>query len=154
FMRPLLSISLIVACAATAFLSAQETADPPAIFRSEVNYVEFPVRIVDTQGNFVRGLVPADFQVFEDGKRQTIETFRAVDLPDVPSPERSPGLVSSAQLETVASSAPLEVGGRVYLFLLDDLQIEPAFTFKARQIVGWFIREQLKAGDLAAVVMT
>ena len=54
-------------------------------FRVEVNYVEEDVRVVDRDGNFVRGLKQEDFQVLEDGKPQKVQTFGMVDIPVTPA---------------------------------------------------------------------
>src|SRR5437867_3529872 len=80
---------------ATAFAAAQGQTPPPAqtgtpptpevTFRTEVNYVEEDVRVVDSRGAFVRNLKRDDFQVLEDGKPQKINTFGMVDIPVVPA---------------------------------------------------------------------
>jgi len=43
--------------------------------RAEVYLVVVPVIVLDKEGNFVEGLKKEDFEIFEDGKRQEIETF-------------------------------------------------------------------------------
>ena len=55
---------------------------PEVTFKVEVNYVEEDVRVVDKDGNFVRGLKQEDFQVLEDGKPQKVQTFGMVDIPE------------------------------------------------------------------------
>src|SRR6266446_5648449 len=50
-------------------------------FRVRVDYVEVDVVVTDRQGNLVRDLKKEDFQVLEDGKAQTINTFTMVDIP-------------------------------------------------------------------------
>src|SRR5438094_99890 len=50
-------------------------------FRVQVDYVEVDVVVTDRQGNLVRDLKKEDFQVFEDGKPQSINTFTFVDIP-------------------------------------------------------------------------
>ena len=39
------------------------------------------VTVKDAQGKFVSGLSAEDFEVFEDGKPQTIQTFSYIELP-------------------------------------------------------------------------
>src|ERR1700731_1253673 len=64
-------ITLTIAlCAATLPLLAQETVT--------VHVVEVPVTVIDRQGNPVRGLKPGNFELFDDGKRQTITAFDAI----------------------------------------------------------------------------
>ena len=54
---------------------------PVPTFKAQVEYVEVDALVTDAQGRPVRGLTKDDFQVFEDGKRQTISSFVFVDIP-------------------------------------------------------------------------
>ena len=45
-----------------------------------VSVVEVPVTVVDANGNPVRGLTAANFQLFDDGKAQTITSFDNIDF--------------------------------------------------------------------------
>src|SRR5438094_3502642 len=84
----------------------------PPNFRTEISFVELPVRVLDGKGNFVRDLGRADFQVFEDGKPQTIAEFTLVDLP---LPARGAPLRNTAAegvLSPLASAVPFEIAGR------------------------------------------
>ena len=45
-----------------------------------VNVIEVPVTVVDSSGNPVRGLTAANFQLFDDGKPQTITSFDNIDF--------------------------------------------------------------------------
>src|SRR4051812_9988991 len=56
-----------------------QTAAPT--FQVSVNYVDVDVTVLDEQGRFVRDLARDDFEVFEDGKPQRIDTFSLVELP-------------------------------------------------------------------------
>ena len=47
-------------------------------FRTGVNFVRVDAIVTDKQGNPVADLKPTDFEVLEDGKPQTIESFRFV----------------------------------------------------------------------------
>ena len=48
---------------------------PAPTFRSEIDYVQIPVRVLDARGQFVHGLTQSDFQILEDGVPQTITAF-------------------------------------------------------------------------------
>src|SRR5258708_30447488 len=50
-------------------------------FKVQVDYVEVDVVVTDRQNQLVRDLKKEDFQVLEDGKPQTINTFTFVDIP-------------------------------------------------------------------------
>jgi VWFA-related protein len=133
---------------------AQQPPQPPQpTFRAEINYVEMPVRVLDAKGNFVRDLKPADFQVFEDGKPQQIAAFGLIDLP-LPVPGKA-GSAAAAASPGVLSVAALEkLGGRLYLFVVDDYHILPAFSFRTRQLLQSFIKERMGPTDAAAILFT
>jgi len=61
--------TLVVAGAAMATVSAQQT------YRVGVDLVHFNVAVTDKEGQLVRGLTIDDFEVFEEGKPQTIKFF-------------------------------------------------------------------------------
>ena len=75
-------VPLLLAAAAALLQSpallgqAQQT--PGVTFQVEVNYVDVDVVVTDEQGNFVTGLTREDFEVFEDGKPQKVDTFSLV----------------------------------------------------------------------------
>ena len=81
-------VGLFVFVALAAVVAAQSQQAPPSqassqtpTFKAEVEFVEVDALVTDQQGQFVRDLTKNDFQVFEDGKRQTISTFSLVDIP-------------------------------------------------------------------------
>ena len=153
---------------ATALATAQAPARPPdpqtdasvappeVTFKVEVNYVEEDVRVVDTRGNFVPNLKREDFQLFEDGKPQKINTFGMVDLPLTPAASSRPLFVGKDALpiEPDVASNEQVLDGRLYLILLDDYHVDPLRSQTVRNLARRFILEKLGANDQAAVVVT
>ena len=106
-------------------------ADPPSpptpevTFKVEVNYVEEDVRVVDRDGNFVRGLKQEDFQVLEDGKPQKVQTFGMVDIPNT-RPRKPLYLGPDAlPIEPDVAVNKQVLDGRLYLIVLDDYHVAP-----------------------------
>jgi Ca-activated chloride channel homolog len=65
----------------------------PPVFRSAVDLVQVGVTVSDRKGGLVAQLTKDDFEVYEDGKKQTIQYF-AVGDPDAPDqPEMHLGLL-------------------------------------------------------------
>ena len=96
----------------------------------------------------------ADFQVFEDGKLQTIVDFALVDLP---LPVRSAPPQEAAAKTVMPLSAnftALQVDGRMYLLVLDDYRVRPQYSSQFKRIVGGFVRDHMGDGDVAGVVFT
>ena len=148
---------LVLALFAPAALTilAQQPPDrgeqPPITFRVEVNYVEIDAIVTDAQGNFVTNLTKNDFQVFEEGKPQTIETFSIVDIP-VERPDAP--LFSPAPIEPDVRSNRREFDGRIYVLILDDLNTHFARSPRVTAAAREFIERHFGENDIAAVVQT
>ncbi len=59
--------------------------EPPVeddeVIRIETNLVTFPVSVLDRNGRFISGLQKQDFQIFENGVEQKIDSFGSVEVP-------------------------------------------------------------------------
>jgi VWFA-related protein len=127
---------------------------PEVTFKVEVNYVEEDVRVVDRDGNFVRGLKQEDFQVFEDGKPQKVQTFGLVDIPNT-RPRKPLYLGPDAlPIEPDVAVNKQVLDGRLYLIVLDDYHVAPLRSQNVRNLARRFVLEKLGPDDQAAVVVT
>jgi len=65
------------------------------VFRTGVDLVNIGATITDRKGNLVTDLTAEDFEIYEDGKKQTLRYFAAGDPvgPDQPGPELHLGVV-------------------------------------------------------------
>ena len=75
FVRATLSLIVASAIAVALVTRARPVAAQQPTFQTTVNFVDVDVTVADAQGHFVSGLTADDFEVFEDGKPQTIQTF-------------------------------------------------------------------------------
>jgi VWFA-related protein len=146
--------AVLVLTAAVVTAQAPTPATPPqegpnVTFKVEVNYVEVDARVLDAEGNFIRDLTKEDFQIVEDGKPQTIDTFALVNIP-VERPEVP--LFAREPIEPDVSSNARDFNGRLYLFVLDDLHTAALRTQLVRNAARRFIETKLGANDMAAVV--
>ena len=130
---------------------AQTQAPPSVTFQVEVNYVDLDAVVTDDNGNFVPGLTRDDFEVFEDGKPQKIEMFSYVELP-VERPDRFTVLNRPVSSDVRSNRRPFD--GRVYVLVMDDLDISPLRTPLVKQAAREFIDQHFGANDVAAVVYT
>ena len=151
---------------ATAIAGVQSPAQPPAppqgasppppevTFRVEVNYVEEDVRVIDRDGNFVRGLSREDFALTEDGKPQTLSTFGMVDIPVTPI--RKPLFMGpdAMPIERDVASNEQVLDGRLYLILMDDYHVAALRSQNAKNLARRFVLEKLGPDDQAAVIPT
>lgn len=122
--------ALVIALGGTVLpLFAQETV--------KVHLVEVPVTVVDRVGNPIRGLKPENFELFDDGKRQKITAFDAIDF---------------ASTESVSAISPQNPNARRSFFLLFDLPYsQPKSIARARVAARKFIAANVLPQDLIAV---
>jgi VWFA-related protein len=124
---------------------------PPITFKVEVNYVEVDAVVTDAQGNFVRDLTKDDFQVLEQGKPQTVSNFSLV---DIPVQKFDPPLYKTKPIEPDVRSNRTDFNGRVFVIVLDDLNVSFQRTGRVRAAAKQFIERYLGANDIAAIVQT
>ena len=158
--RVLLRTTFHLAAAASVLMLGQLNAQqpgptpPPVTFQVEVNYVDIDAVVTDERGNFVADLTKDDFELFEDGKRQEIRTFSLVDIP-APRPGR--GLAAAASDATAASdvkSNAQPISGRLYVIVLDDLNVSPLRTKVVINAARQFIERHFGSEDIAAITYT
>jgi VWFA-related protein len=117
-------------------------------FHTEVSLIEVDAFVTDSEGRFVPGLGVADFELTEDGQRQEITSFSAVNLP-IERIDRP--LFAARPIEPDVRSN--EAGeGRIYLILLDDIHVHPVRVPRVRSALRQFIERNFGTNDLAAVV--
>ncbi len=157
-----LSLSILLGLVLTLSLAAQQPAQPPPprpgagdqpamTFKVEINYVEIDAVVADAQGNFVRNLTKDDFQVYEQGKPQTITAFSLI---DIPVQKFDPPLFKVKPIEPDVRSNKDEFDGRVFVIVLDDLNTSVQRSGRVKIAAKQFIDRYLGANDVAAVVQT
>jgi VWFA-related protein len=110
-------------------LVAQETV--------KVHLVEVPVTVIDHAGNPIRDLKPENFELFDDGKRQKITAFDAIDF---------------ASTESLSAISPLNPNARRSFLLLFDLcNFQKKSIPRARVAARKFIAANVLPHDLVAV---
>ena len=131
-----------------AWVHAQQDA---ATFRSSVEYVEVDVIATSPQGEFVRDLTKDDFQITEDGKRQSIASFALVDIP-IEKTVRPLFTGQAIDPDVSTNEHPFE--GRIYVMVMDDLHTRPTSLARTKAAARQFIEQRLGANDLMAVLHT
>ena len=79
--------ALAIATTAAALVAAQQP-----VFRGGIDLASFGVTVTDRRGNYISDLTTDDFEIFEDGKRQTITFFARGDESET-APELHVGLL-------------------------------------------------------------
>src|ERR1035438_3841554 len=65
-------------------------AEPRPVIHATVDAVALDVVVRDKKGRLVKNVAPADVEIYEDGVRQQIQSFRLVTGGDVPAAQAIP----------------------------------------------------------------
>lgn len=103
----------------------------------EVHYVEVPVTVVGRDGGPVRGLTAANFEVYDSGKKQAIESFDAIDF---------------SAPEAAKTLSPLNPASRRNFLLLFDLSFStPISVARAQEAARNFVARGVGRRDLVGI---
>jgi VWFA-related protein len=112
-------------------------------FRAGTELVVVDVVAMRADGFPASDLTQNDFEVFEDGRRQTIRTFQLIDLIGIDR-TADPSGVFSNRIEP----------GAVFAMVLDELSVQPRYTRPLRQWAQRFVDEQVRQDDYVGVMST
>jgi VWFA-related protein len=142
--RPCLGLVSLLVSAVTA---AGPQRSPTQVFPSAVDLVVVDVSVVDANGRPVEKLTQNDFVISENGRRQTVVSFAAVDggevataAADRPSdggPTPSPAALSS---------------GRTIAVILDDQSLTAFEAERVKTAVADFLKNHTKPGDEVSLI--
>jgi VWFA-related protein len=143
-MTPRVATALFVCVCCAHILVAQAPQQPT--FRVQVEAIEIDASVTDARGNVVTDLTKDDFDIFEDGKPQTITSFGLVNIPFTRG-ERP--LFATNRIEPDVQSNN-QGEGRLYVFALDQVTGEQ--ILRTRRFVRRFLEQYFTPNDLGAVV--
>jgi VWFA-related protein len=131
--------------------AAEQAAQPT--FRVAVDLVTLDVIPRDDRGQFVSDLTRNDFEILEDGVRQTVASLvlvhggRVFNLLAAPPAPAAEGLILPAQ-------RPTSHAGRIFIILVDDLHLNAEDTPYVRDLMKKIAATLIHEGDLFAIVST
>jgi len=150
--RILIALVLCAAALQTPALRAQDKPAPPEVtFQVEVNYVDVDVVVTDENGKFVPGLSREDFDVFEDGKPQKVDTFTYVEIPVAPE---NAFVLGDRKVSTDSKTNRVPFSGRLFVIVLDDQDVSSMRTMQVKKSAKEFVDKYMGANDIAAVIHT
>jgi VWFA-related protein len=122
----------------------------PPTFRAGINFVRVDVIATDKDGNLLTDLKATDFDVTEDGKPQTIDLFKLVNMTGLPAPnEEAPKAIRSAYDEE-SEAARDDV--RLFAIFLDDYHVRRGGGMRTREPLANFVIRQLGPRDMVAIM--
>jgi VWFA-related protein len=121
------------------------------VFRSGINFVRVDVIVTDRNGNPVTDLKPEDFELSEEGKPQTIESFKLVMLDGglLASVQEPPRQIRTDEDEE-SEAARDDV--RLFAFFLDDYHVRVENSMMARDQLARFVETQLGPTDMVGLM--
>ena len=120
---------------------------PAVQLSADVTVVLVDAVVLDERGRFVSDVRRDEVEVRENGRAQVLAGFELISLPTP-----SVGAVPVAPVDTRSNARPFD--GRIYFLVLDDLHISAPRTNVARSLARRFVDQQMRPGDLAAVITT
>jgi VWFA-related protein len=122
------------------------------VVRITTNLVQIDA-VVTKNGKPVRDLKAEDFEIYEDGRKQTITTFAYIsNLPSVPRPASPPAANSAGA--PPAGPIQRDVSRRTVAIVVDDLGMSAESMGHVRRQVRKFIAEEMQPNDLVAIIRT
>jgi VWFA-related protein len=122
----------------------------PPVIRTGINFIRVDVLVTDRRtGKPVTDLKASDFEVIEDNKPQTVETFRLIDM-DVPVVGEIADAAPIRSLDQQEREMQRD-DVRVIAILLDDYHVRRGNDMAIREKLASFVM-QLNPRDLVAVV--
>ncbi len=148
---------LLFFAAVTLGLCAQ---NDPTTFRSTTQLVVETVTVIDTRGNPVTGLHAADFTITENGAPQEIRFFEEQKLQQADAPLGRTGpehihiydRLTPTQITPESPGQNQYTGHRLLAFYFDMTAMPPADQTRAITAAEKFVRTQMTAADLIAIL--
>ena len=160
------AVFVCLTIAATSLAQVQQPSPTPApnaqqdkddVVRITTNLVQVDV-VVTKNGKGVTDLTPNDFEIFEDGKRQTITNFVYVSNVSNASNATPMPAVTATKNNSISAPPPppVEPNGarRIMALVIDDLGLSAESINQVRKQLRKFVDEQMQSNDLVAIIRT
>lgn len=141
--------------------NAKPAPTPPAaaddVVRISTSLIQIDVTVTDKSGKIITDLKPEDFEIYENGERQSITNFSFV---APAAPETAPA-TSAEKKAPDKSAVPVPVARlrpeqvrRTIALVVDDLGIAFTNMYFVRRALRKFVDEQMQPNDLVAIIRT
>ncbi|HEX4167220.1 MAG TPA: VWA domain-containing protein [Bryobacteraceae bacterium] len=145
------------------WLLAQPVTAQHATFSTTTNFVVVNVSVLDRSGKPVEGLKPSDFQVYEDGKLQKLQSVDYQHLSNSALPpvektlqEREPPAPKGYNPEAEKAEKHSDLASkyqdrRLIVMLFDFSSMQPAEQIRAKEAAIKFLTNQMTASDTVQI---
>lgn len=123
-------------------------------FRVAVDLVLMDVIVRNAQEQFAADLLPADFEVLEDGVPQDIKSFTLVHGGRVHNLQAPPPPPTQEGIILPVTRPRNDAAGRIFLIIVDDLHLDFRNTGRVRDLFKRVSRTLVHEGDMFGIVST
>jgi VWFA-related protein len=127
---------------------------PTPTFRTSVDLVSSDVIVRDKRGQFLADLSKNDFELYEDGVKQELNSFVLVHGGRAYTTEVAAPTPIREGIILPPSRPTNDAAGRIILFVVDDLHLDFNITPRVRQLFKKLGKELVHEGDLFGIVST
>ena len=137
-------------CAAAAIRAQTQPPPDRDKIRVGVELVTTSATVRDARGQFLANLSPQEFEIYEDGVRQSLVTFSLTQggrtFAQTRTAQVTPGII-------IPEARPSASGeGRVFLIFVDDSHLEPSQTPRVRDLFRRITGRLIHPGDLFGIL--
>jgi VWFA-related protein len=144
----------------TVAFAQQPTPSPPEdqVVRISTDLIQIDVTVTDKNGKVVPGLGMDDFEVYENGEKQTLTTanFMRKLVGGATIGGQNAGAAKPGDVITAGPQTPITPGSvrRTIAIVVDDLNMSFGSVYYARKALHRFVDQQMEPGDLVAIIRT
>ncbi len=117
-------------------------------FRTDINFVRVDVIVTNKKGEPVTDLSQKDFQVWEDGQPQDVESFKLFKIDALTQTTPARPIRSLYDEESEAQRPDV----RLFAFFLDDYHVRRGNAMRSRIALANFVRTQIAAQDMVGIM--
>lgn len=128
----------------------QDPPQQPPVFRTGINFVRVDVIVTDGKGTPIMDLEEDDFEVYEDGTPQTVESFKLIQIGPTPGPEAEPPRPIRTLYNQEREAARDDV--RLFVIMFDDYHVRRGSAMAVKAPLIRFVQQQLSPLDMVAIM--
>lgn len=152
--------ALLLVCSLNVFSQAVTPTVSPTppdedVVKISTTLIQIDATVTDKNGRIITDLKPEEVEIYENGKRQEISNFSFVSNVKTVEENAAPPLKNNGKVVVPppASVRPEQVR-RTIALVVDDLTLSFESTHFVRQALKKFVDEQMREGDLVAIIRT
>ena len=128
----------------------QPPAEQPArpTFRAGIDFVRVDVIVTNKKGEPVVDLKPEEVEVFEDGDRQDVESFKLFSVDEIA--ETTPARPIRSLFDEESEAQRPDV--RLFAFFLDDYHVRRGNAMRSRIDLADFVRRAIAPQDMVGIM--